>query len=397
MGKFPLTIQGLVVKNEEELAKVEFTKLGHRIRSEEEWLKQFITILTEYPKDVAITARQMWYRMISHPYNYLINHASIYTNMDGKLTLLRKKGLIDWRRIEDRSRHEISGEDYDSPAPDEYVAQMIKGMEKFYKKDVWTTQKYIIEIWIEKDTLVGIVSKIALKYRVLTFPAGGQTSFTKIKEGAVRIVKHPNKKKKILYLGDWDGHGDLINKRLERDINLYSESGIKIEWDYMGIKPEQAKRLDLVPNILKDDIKGKGKKIERDFEAKYGTDKWEVDALPMSELEKLVKKNILKCIDNNKAWNARIKEQKADRDYIAGLTDEIIDRFDLPNPEGKGGNQMEDEILVDLTVSDLKFLIKSLEEFKGSKKYLGYTQKKKDDFDKLIKKLKEEVKNEIID
>lgn len=349
MVKFPLTIQGLVVENEKQLAKVEYTKLGHRIRSEEEWLKQFITILAEYPKDVAITVRQMWYRMISHPYNYLINHASIYTNMDGKLTLLRKKGLIDWRRIEDRSRYEVSGEDYDSPVPDGYIAQMIKGMEKFYKKEVWTTQEYYVEVWIEKDTLVGIVSNIALKYRVLTFPAGGQTSFTKIKEGAVRIIEHPNEKKKILYLGDWDGHGDLINKRLKRDINLYSESDIKIEWEYIGIKPGQAKRLGLMPNILRDDIKGKGKKIERDFEAKYGTDKWEIDALPMPELEKLVKEEILKCVNDNKAWNKRIKEQEADKVYIKGLTDKIITRFDLPNPpEEEGDKEKEggkDEII----------------------------------------------------
>lgn len=50
---------------------------------------------------------------------------------------------------------------------------------------------------------------------------------------------------------------------------------------------------------------------------------------------------------------------------------------------------MEDEIMLDLTVEDLELIIRSLEEFKGSKKYLDYTEKAKADFDNLVKKLKE--------
>ena len=50
---------------------------------------------------------------------------------------------------------------------------------------------------------------------------------------------------------------------------------------------------------------------------------------------------------------------------------------------------MDDEILVDLTVKDLELIIKLLGVFKGSDKYLDYTEKEKDDFDKLVKKLKD--------
>ncbi|GAI66845.1 unnamed protein product, partial [marine sediment metagenome] len=38
---------------------------------------------------------------------------------------------------------------------------------------------------------------------------------------------------------------------------------------------------------------------------------------------------ILECITNRKGWNAKIKEQKADQEYIKGLTDEIITEFGL--------------------------------------------------------------------
>lgn len=47
-----------------------------------------------------------------------------------------------------------------------------------------------------------------------------------------------------------------------------------------------------------------------------------------------------------------------------------------------------DGILIDLTVEDLELLIKSLEEFKESDRYLIYRKETKIDFDKLLKKLK---------
>lgn len=50
---------------------------------------------------------------------------------------------------------------------------------------------------------------------------------------------------------------------------------------------------------------------------------------------------------------------------------------------------MDDEIMVDLTIRDLELIIKSLEESKKDRKYLKYNQKAKDEFDNLIKKLKE--------
>jgi len=47
------------------------------------------------------------------------------------------------------------------------------------------------------------------------------------------------------------------------------------------------------------------------------------------------------------------------------------------------------EILVDLTISDLEFIIRLLEVFKRSEKYWDYSEEEKDEFDNLIKKLKD--------
>ncbi|GAI66848.1 unnamed protein product [marine sediment metagenome] len=111
-----------------------YVRTGQPTMSRREWLGMFKTVLSNTPKrngePVPITIRQLWYLMISHPYNYLINVKEVYNSMDGWITEFRKTGEIDWRLIEDRSRHEISGEDDESPEPDKYISQMIKGIEK---------------------------------------------------------------------------------------------------------------------------------------------------------------------------------------------------------------------------------------------------------------------------
>jgi hypothetical protein len=50
---------------------------------------------------------------------------------------------------------------------------------------------------------------------------------------------------------------------------------------------------------------------------------------------------------------------------------------------------MDDKISVDLTIHELELIIKSLEEFSRDRTYVKYTREAKDEFDNLIKKLKE--------
>lgn len=307
-----------------------YVRTGQKEFSREEWLRMFKTVLAEF--DIPITIRQLWYKMISHPYNFLLNNKAVYTGMDKWITIFRETGEIDWRKIVDRSRYEVSGYDIEDKPPDEYIKDQVNNLltiGEHYRKELWKTQEYYIEVWIEKDTLTEIVSNIARQYRALTFPAGGQSSFTKVKEGALRIIAHPNEKKKILYLGDFDPHGHKIEERLKRDVNRYSESDVEIEWKPIGINLEQAKRLGLKPNLIEEKEEKDKSKIVKDWEAIHGEDKWEIDALPIPELEKLVEEEILKCITDTDTWNKKIEGQKNDRTYIKEKMGKLISQTDF--------------------------------------------------------------------
>jgi len=67
-----------------------------------------------------LTVRQIYYRLISPPYQLFANTASNYKRLVKILTRAREEGDINWRRIEDRARNTYGG-DYGYGSVEEYV------------------------------------------------------------------------------------------------------------------------------------------------------------------------------------------------------------------------------------------------------------------------------------
>ena len=60
--------------------------------------------------DIRLTVRQIYYRLVSPPYQLFENTAGNYKGFDRILTRAREKGDVDWTRIEDRARTVLGGE-----------------------------------------------------------------------------------------------------------------------------------------------------------------------------------------------------------------------------------------------------------------------------------------------
>jgi hypothetical protein len=77
----------------------------------------------------------------------------------------RKAGLIDWDAIEDRTRHLRELATWASPA------DAISAMTSWYREDLWLSQAIRIEVWIEKDALMGVAERPAMICACPTSPA----------------------------------------------------------------------------------------------------------------------------------------------------------------------------------------------------------------------------------
>jgi len=283
-------------------------------------------ILDQY--DYPLTIRQIYYRLMSHPYNYFTIKDDKYKGLDSILKVAREREEIDWHRIEDRHRHTIGG-DEGWTNPDDFMGsfkEYIKSAWERYNKEIWASQDYKMELWIEKDAVSSLAAQVARDYKVLVFPNKGNTSLTTIMEAIEdRLIKYNDKRLIILHLGDHDPAGiDMtrdIKDRTERYGKKYGLAPICV--DRIGLNMDQIKEF----NLLTESIANPKDTRTPAYIEKFGTNKvWELDALPPDEMKKIITDAIEKYIDADK-WNAKIAEIKAEGEEVKKRVSEMIDRL----------------------------------------------------------------------
>ena len=283
-------------------------------------------ILDQY--DFALTVRQIYYRLISDPYSLFENTRSNYTGFDRILTKAREEEEIDWTRIEDRTRQSIGGEGaIDSETPEEFLEAYISTLKNcwnYYDKKMWLSQQNFIEVWVEKDALSSLISQACRKYRVLTFPSRGFSSFTKVKEGIQRLYQNSeiiadlitNKPTYVLHLADHDPSGLNMTRDLENRFSKYEADFIQVE--RIGLNIDQVRQFNLRPNPVK-----RADSRTAEYVQTFGTDCWELDALPPDELQRLIVKEIEGYIDPE-AWEVTEKEIEQGKLEIKEKLEKII-------------------------------------------------------------------------
>jgi hypothetical protein len=86
--------------------------------------------------------------------NIIPNNEKSYKNLGGLINDARLAGLIDWEAIEDRTRNLKGLQHWTTPK------QIIDAVAYSYRLDHWKGQENYVEVWVEKDALVGIVGNI---------------------------------------------------------------------------------------------------------------------------------------------------------------------------------------------------------------------------------------------
>jgi len=268
-------------------------------------------IIAQY--DVRLTIRQIYYRLISPPFQLFANILSNYKGMDKILTRAREVGDINWRKIEDRSRATIGG-DHGFDNPDAFLSwlkQTVKDYWENYTREMWKNQENYVEVWVEKDALATLVSTVANGLRVLTLPSRGYSSFTKVMEAVEdRFDKVPEDKKiYVIHLADHDPSGIDMTRDLEKRIAKYADSSDRVEIDRAALTFSQVKKFGLASNPTKS-----ADPRAMSYVTQYGNECWELDALPPDELEKIIRIRLNQYIDDD-TWDETrdlIEKEKAD-------------------------------------------------------------------------------------
>lgn len=238
-----------------------------------------------------LTVRQLYYQLVAR--NIISNDERSYKNTTSLVNDARLAGLIDWDAIEDRTRafetrgHWESGQDFlDSVSPLYYV-------------DMWEPQESRVFVIVEKEALVGVLSRICREYDVPLLAARGYPSVSVLREFAkTQILPHSQKQDiQILHLGDHDPSGIDMTRDLVDRLNLLcggTEYGRRFSLHRLALNMEQIEENNCPPNPAKLTDSRSSSYVKT-----FGLESWELDALEPQYIVNLVEQNIKHHIDEN--------------------------------------------------------------------------------------------------
>lgn len=214
----------------------------------------------------SLTVRQLYYILISK-YGYAPSRR-FYKVLDYHLTKMRRINMDLHPKSVDLTRYFIL-----APRP--------------YSE---------IELWVEKDSIRNFIGNLSAKYRLSIQVLRSFASLSMYRKALVRAAERGVKK--ILYIGDFDPSGLLIEKVAGKEMNI----GVK----RLALTLEQVKRFrpPSVPVNRRDSR-------ATDYIAKYEDRCWEVEALRPRTLFKLVEEKLRESVPHEHLVEAEARERAA--------------------------------------------------------------------------------------
>jgi hypothetical protein len=254
-----------------------------------------------------LTLRQLYYQFVSR--DLLQNVQSEYKRLGSIINDARLAGLIDWRAIEDRTRSLNTF--YFSELGS--ARSILESAAYGHERDHWVDQPRYVEVWIEKDALVGVIEKVCSKWRVPYFACRGYNSQSEQYKAGRRLAEKIDEEKTVtvLHLGDHDPSGlDMTDDNQER---LTMFSGHEITLKRLALNMDQVEQYNPPPNPAKEtDARYSA------YAKKHGKSCWELDALEPKVIEKLVEDNIKKLVDM-KAWKRTDAREEEERQELMDI------------------------------------------------------------------------------
>jgi hypothetical protein len=247
-----------------------------------------------------MTIRQLFYRLVSA--GSIENDRSSYQRVTRMMTTARDDGRCDPTYIVDRSRPEYSPSVWENSSA---YAEVVRNS---YRKDYWATQPNHVEIWVEKDAIIGSVEDVTNELGVTIHVWRGFASTTKTHAIAQRFAKI-RKPIVVFYLGDHDPSGRVIESDVRSRVQRYGSGPFRLE--RLAIFASDIKKFGLPPLRVKEsDSRTPG------FLRKYKDACVELDALPPEELRQRIRDAVIELLDED-LWNRAVAVEKVELASIA--------------------------------------------------------------------------------
>ena len=271
-----------------------------------EWekTKRFIELaITILEEQWPMTIRQLFYQMLCLPLDSKFdiggfeNDDKHYKLVSRMMTKAREDGRVPFKWITDRSRPTYQPNVWTDLGG--YAASIKHG----YRKDYWEMQPYHVEVWCEKDAIIGSIEEVTDELGVTTRVGRGFQSTTRVHEisAVFSVIQKP---KVVFYLGDHDPSGRDIERDLRYRVALNSEAAFSLK--RLAIFAADIEKFTLPPLRIKQQDTRAGTFLKR-----YSDKCVELDALPPEELRRRIREAVVSVMNMEK-WDRAVAAEKAE-------------------------------------------------------------------------------------
>ena len=207
-----------------------------RTRAQVEQLeRQILEVLLE---DRPQSIRHLFYRMTNPRLPEPVEKTDHgYNQVQARLVSMRRDGIVPYRWISDSTRRGYHTSTYAG------AGDFLERMHGLYRGDIWQDSQTHVEVWCESRSLAGVIQGECRRLAVSLYPCGGFASLTLVHEAADDINDLDKDRVVILYVGDFDPAGVLIDKAVERELRQCCRA--VIEFRRLAINPQQIEEHDL--------------------------------------------------------------------------------------------------------------------------------------------------------
>ncbi len=254
----------------------------------------------------SLTLRQVYYQLVARA--IIENNEKSYKNVGNLISDARLAGLIDWNSIEDRTRNMRGNSHWSSPG------SIINSAAYSYHLDHWEGQEYYVEVWVEKDALIGIVGQICGQLDVNFFSCRGYVSQSEMWAAAQRLKLRQDQGQNVvlLHLGDHDPSGKDMSRDIQDRLRIFE--AYNVEFHRLALNMNQIEQYNPPPNPAKLTDSRATQYIDE-----FGYDSWELDALEPQVISNLIEKNVSRY-RNERIYNEILKQEKTEKNLLSDIS-----------------------------------------------------------------------------
>lgn len=249
-----------------------------------------------------LTLRQLYYQLVSR--GLMANKQTEYKRLGDILNDARLAGLTDWSAMEDRTRNLESVPHWETPA------EIMQSAALSFRIDKWRDQPNRVEVWVEKDALVGVLEKACRALDVAWFSCRGYTSASELYTAGKRLARYKRGGQNpiIIHLGDHDPSGIDMTRDIEARVSELGRTPVEVR--RIALNMDQIEQYQPPPNPAKTT----DCRYEK-YAAEHGDESWELDALNPAVIDALITETVEELRDEE-LWNEAETEEERHREAL---------------------------------------------------------------------------------